>query len=276
MLHGATVVFFAYIGFDAITTTAQESKNPQRDLPIGIITSLVVSTILYIAVCLVLVGVVSYKDLNVPNPISVAIEATHVGKWLAIIVDLGAIAGLTSVLLVNLMGQPRIFYCMAHDGLFPLFIAQIHPRFRTPWVSTLITGVLCAACAGVLPIDVLGEMTSIGTLLAFFLVHIGIIIMRFTHKDTPRRFRVPGGPWFIPPLGAAVCLLLMITSSKATGIRLVVWLVIGLIIYFCYGIRNSKLRRGHQSVDAPFANNNTVKKNDVVMDEFAKPSIPAS
>ncbi|CAF2583606.1 unnamed protein product [Rotaria sp. Silwood2] len=246
MLHGATVVFFAYIGFDSVTTTAQETKNPQRSLPIGIIGSLLISTVLYIGVCAVMVGIVPYQTLDSPSPISEAIKGTPHGIWLPIIIDLGAIAGLTSVSLVSLLGQSRIFYSMAHDGLLPSIFAKVHPRTRTPWVSTIIIGVVCATFAAVFPLGILGEMTSIGTLVAFFLVHLSVIIMRFTHKDVPRGFRVPLGPWVFPPIGALLCLLLMVTSSKETGIRLAVWMGIGQIIYFAYGYWHSKLRHSQQ------------------------------
>ncbi|CAF1650122.1 unnamed protein product [Rotaria magnacalcarata] len=246
VLHGATVVFFAYIGFDSVTTTAQETKNPQRSLPIGIIGSLTISTVLYVAVCAVMVGIVPYKTLDSPNPISEAIKGTPHGIWLPIIIDLGAIAGLTSVSLVNLLGQSRIFYSMAHDGLLPAIFAKVHPRTKTPWVSTIIIGAFCAVFAAVLPLGILGEMTSIGTLVAFFLVHISVIIMRYTHKDVPRSFRVPLGPWVFPSIGALLCLLLMVTSSKETGIRLGVWMGIGQVIYFSYGFWHSKLRNSQQ------------------------------
>nr|ACI90399.1 cationic amino acid transporter-like protein [Philodina roseola] len=242
VLHGATVVFFAYIGFDSVTTTAQETKNPQRTLPIGIIGSLVISTVLYIAVCAVMVGLVPYTSLNLAYPISAAIRGTPHGVWLPIIIDLGAIAGLTSVTLVSLLGQSRVFYSMAHDGLLPPIFARVHARTKTPWISTIIIGIICAVVSAVFPLSVLGEMTSIGTLVAFFLVHISVMIMHFTHKDVPRGFRIPLGPWVIPPIGALLCLLLMITSSKETGIRLAVWLGIGQVIYFTYGYWNSKLR----------------------------------
>jgi len=242
MLHGATVVFFAYIGFDSVTTTAQETKNPQRTLPIGIIGSLLISTVLYVAVSTVMVGIVPYRTLDSPNPISEAIKGTPHGIWLPIIIDLGAIAGLTSVALVSLLGQSRIFYSMAHDGLLPGLFAKVHPRTKTPWVSTIIIGIVCAMFAAVFPLGILGEMTSIGTLVAFFLVHIAVIIMRFTHKEVPRGFRIPLGPWVMPPIGALLCILLMVTSSKETGIRLVVWMAIGQVIYFTYGFWHSKLR----------------------------------
>ncbi|CAF0785073.1 unnamed protein product [Rotaria sordida] len=242
MLHGATVVFFAYIGFDSVTTTAQETKNPQRSMPIGIIGSLSISTVLYIGVCAVMVGIVPYKTLDSPSPISEAIKGTPHGIWLPIIIDLGAIAGLTSVSLVSLLGQSRIFYSMARDGLLPSVFANVHHRTKTPWISTIIIGLVCAIFAAVLPLGILGEMTSIGTLVAFFLVHISVIIMRFTHKEVPRGFLVPFGPWILPPIGALLCILLMVSSSKETGIRLAVWMGIGQIVYFTYGFWHSKLR----------------------------------
>ncbi|KAI9597601.1 amino acid/polyamine/organocation transporter, APC superfamily [Syncephalis fuscata] len=235
----STVVFFAYIGFDAVSTAAQEAKNPQRDMPIGILASLVVCTVLYIAVAAILVGLLPYSELNVAHPLTYAIEKALGWKWLVIIIDIGAIAGLTSVMLILLMGQPRIFYAMASDGLFPKFVAKIHPKYRTPYVTTIITGVICAIAGGVLPIDVLGEMTSIGTLLAFFLVNVGVIILRYTAPDTQRRFKVPGGPFIIPGIGAALSLGLIATATVPTIERLFIWMAIGLIIYFAYGYHNS-------------------------------------
>ncbi|KAK9764098.1 hypothetical protein K7432_008691 [Basidiobolus ranarum] len=240
MFSAATTVFFSYIGFDAISTAAQESKNPQRDLPIGICSSLVICTILYIAVCFIMTGVVPYKELNVPAPISVVIARTGMG-WLGIIVEFGALIGLTSVILVLLMGQPRIFYSMAHDGLFPSVAAKIHPRFKTPWVTTLISGVACAILGGILPVDVLGEMTSVGTLFAFVLVNIGVIILRFKRPDLPRKFKVPLGPFVIPIIGAALSILLICTATVSTIARLFIWMGIGVLIYVCYGRTHSKL-----------------------------------
>ena len=201
ILQGATMVFFAYIGFDAVSTAAQETRNPQRDLPIGILGSLAVCTVLYIAVSLILTGVVPYTQLNVPHPISVGIAATGI-VWMQFAVEIGAIAGLTSVMLVMLLGQPRIFFSMAMDGLFPKVATKIHPRFGTPYVTTIITGIVCAIAGGMLPIDVLAELTSIGTLFAFVLVCIGVMILRLRRPEIPRVFRVPGGPYLVPILGA--------------------------------------------------------------------------
>jgi len=242
MLTGATTVFFAYIGFDAVSTTAQEAKNPQRDLPIGIIGSLVICTVLYIAVCMVLTGVLNYKYLDGASPLAKAVTSTGM-LWLSVIIEIGAIAGLTSVMLVLLMGQPRIFYAMAEDGLFPKVATRVHPRFKTPWVTTLISGITCAIMAGLLPIGVLGEMTSVGTLLAFVIVNIGVIILRRTQPDAPRKFKVPGGPYLIPVFGALFSTLLIATATTASLIRLVVWMAIGFLLYFTYGWRHSKINR---------------------------------
>jgi APA family basic amino acid/polyamine antiporter len=236
------MVFFAYIGFDAVSTAAQETRNPQRDLPIGILGSLAVCTVLYIAVSLILTGVVSYKRLSVPHPIALGVEATG-QLWLATAVEIGAIAGLSSVMLVMLLGQPRIFFAMANDGLFPAGAAKIHPHFGTPYVTTIITGVVCAVAGGVLPIDILAELTSIGTLFAFVLVSIGVMILRLRRPDLPRAFKAPGGPFVVPVLGALTSGLLMYTATTATIIRLFVWMAVGLAVYFGYGRKGSKLRR---------------------------------
>ncbi|RGB41715.1 amino acid permease-domain-containing protein [Rhizophagus diaphanus] len=237
---GASEVFFAYIGFDAVSTTAQEAKNPQRDLPIGIIGSLGICTILYIAVCVVLTGIMPYRQLNSAAPIAVAVHSIDM-KWLGIIVNLGAIAGLTSVMLVSLMGQPRVFYSMAQDGLFlPKTASKVHPKFKTPYVTTAITGAICAVAAAVLPIDVLANLTSVGTLLAFFLVNISVMILRLTAPDAPRKFKVPGGPFIVPILGAALSLLLLATATVSSIERLFIWMAIGLVIYFSYGRTHSK------------------------------------
>ncbi len=241
VLQGATMVFFAYIGFDAVSTAAQESRNPQRDLPIGILVSLAICTVLYIAVSLILTGVVPYQRLNVPHPIAVGVEATG-QLWLATAVEIGAIAGLSSVMLVMLLGQPRIFFAMANDGLFPPIAAKVHPRFGTPYITSIITGIVCAIAGGVLPIDILAELTSIGTLFAFVLVSIGVMILRIKRPEIPRPFRVPGGPYLVPILGAVTSGLLMYTATTATIIRLFAWMAIGLAIYFAYGRKHSRLR----------------------------------
>jgi APA family basic amino acid/polyamine antiporter len=240
ILQGATTVFFAYIGFDAVSTAAQECKNPKRDLPIGILGSLAVCTVLYLAVSLILTGVVPYHDLNVPHPVALGAQRAGIG-WLETLIEIGAIAGLSSVMLVMLLGQPRIFFSMAKDGLFPAIAARVHPRFGTPHVTTIVTGVVCAVAGGLLPIDILGELCSIGTLFAFVLVSLGVMILRLKRADIPRSFSVPGGPFVVPLLGAATSGLLMYTATTATIIRLFAWMAVGLLIYFLYGIRHSKL-----------------------------------
>ena len=243
VLRGAGVVFFAYIGFDAVSTTAQEARNPQRDMPIGILSSLVICTILYILVALVITGIVSYTSLNVPDPIAVGIDAVGMG-WLSAIVKIGAILGLTSVILVMMMGQPRIFYSMARDGLLPPVFASIHERFRTPHVTTILTGVLVATTAAFLPITVLGELTSIGTLFAFALVCAAVPILRMKDPDAKRPFRTPW-VWVVAPLGVISSIGLMAPLPGDTWLRLLVWMAVGLMIYFFYGRRHSKLRKAN-------------------------------
>ena len=233
VLRGAGIIFFAYIGFDAVSTAAQEAKNPQRDMPIGILGSLVICTIAYIAVALVLTGVVDYHKLDVPDPLNVGVEATGI-RWLGPIVKLGVLAGLFSVILVNLLAQPRIFYSMSRDGLLPPVFSRIHPRFHTPHVTTLLTGIVVAIAAGIFPLNVLSQLVSMGTLLAFGLVCVGVLILRRTDPDRVRPFRTPGMPW-VPIAGALICGYLMIGLPRATWGRLVVWLAIGLAIYFGYG-----------------------------------------
>jgi APA family basic amino acid/polyamine antiporter len=238
------VIFFAYIGFDAVSTAAQETRNPQRDMPIGILGSLAICTVLYIAVALVLTGIVKYTELSVPDPIAVGINAAGEGlAWLRPVVKIGAIAGLSSVILVMLLGQPRIFYSMSKDGLLPPVFSSVHPRFRTPWLASAVTGLFAMAFAGLLPIGLLGELVSIGTLLAFAIVCAGVLVLRYTDPDRPRPFRTPLVP-VVPALGILACFYLMHGLPTDTWARLIIWMVLGLIIYFAYGRRHSKVQLG--------------------------------
>ena len=240
ILTGAGVIFFAYIGFDAVSTAAQEAINPKKDVPIGIIASLAICTLLYILVAGVLTGVISYTELNVAAPIAVAVD--HMGMvWLSPIIKLGAIAGLTSVMLVLLMGQSRIFYAMSKDKLLPPLFAKVHPKFQTPYLSTWLVGAGVAILAGFMPIEILGELVSIGTLFAFVLVCGGVWILRITHPELPRHFKCPAVP-YIPAAGILICLGLMAGLPIDTWIRLFVWLILGFGIYFGYGVKHSALR----------------------------------
>ena len=243
ILRGAGVIFFAYIGFDAVSTAAQEAKNPQRDLPIGILGSLAVCTVLYIAMALVMTGMAHYSELNVAHPVFVAIDkAGPALAWLGFLVNIGAIAGLASVVLVMLMGQPRIFYAMSRDGLLPPVFGRVHKSFGTPWIATIITGVVAAAIAGIFPIALLGELVSIGTLLAFVIVCGGILVLRSRRPDLPRPFRTPWVP-FVPVMGILICGYMMYGLPRDTWLRLAIWMALGLVIYFAYGIRHSRLAK---------------------------------
>ncbi len=240
VLRGAGVVFFAFIGFDAVSTAAQEAKNPQKDMPLGILGALTVCTILYILVAGVLTGLVPYAQLDVADPIAKGVDVIGM-PWFSIVIKLGALTGLTTVILVLLYGQSRIFYTMSHDGLLPGLFSKIHPRFNTPYLSQALIGSLVAIVAALTPIGVLGEMVSIGTLLAFILVCGAVIYLRRSDSEVHRPFRVPGVP-IIPLLGVAFCLLLMAGLPLVTWARLLIWLVIGLAIYWFYGRRHSVLR----------------------------------
>jgi APA family basic amino acid/polyamine antiporter len=241
ILRAAGVVFFAYIGFDAASTVAQEAKNPQRDVPIGILGSLGISTILYILMAIVLTGIVSYTQLNVADPVAVGVNAMGQGMfWLRPIIKVAAIAALSSVILVTLLGQPRIFHSMSQDGLLPPAFSKVHSRFKTPYISTILTGIAGIILAGVLPIDILGELVSLGTLLAVVIVCISIIVLRKKRPDIHRPFKTPFVP-LVPILGAAICLAQMFSLPFSTWLNLIIWFGIGLVIYFFYGMRKSKL-----------------------------------
>jgi len=241
VLSGAGIIFFAYIGFDAVSTAAQETINPKRNMPIGILGSLLICTILYVLVSIVLTGIVSYKELNVSAPIALAINKCGQGlMWLRPLVKIGAIAGLSSVILVMLLGQPRIFYTMAVDGLLPKVLTKIHPRFHTPYVTTIIVGVIAAIFAGLFPLDILSQLVSIGTLLAFVIVCGSIIVLRKVQPNTPRAFRTPWVP-FVPIAGMVICFAQMFALPQSTWERLIIWMAIGLAIYFFYGKKRSKL-----------------------------------
>jgi APA family basic amino acid/polyamine antiporter len=242
VVRGAGVIFFAYIGFDAVSTAAQEARNPQRDMPIGILGSLAICTIIFILMTGVLTGIMKYTNLSVPDPIAVAVNAAGPGiAWLRPFIKLGAIAGLSSVVLVLLMAQPRVFFSMARDGLLPAAFARVHPRFKTPYIPTILTGCVAVMVSGIFPINILGELVSIGTLLAFVIVCIGVLVLRYRHPEIPRVFRTPWVP-FVPIAGALVTLLQMVFLPLDTWIRLFVWMAIGIVIYFFYSRKHSRLR----------------------------------
>ncbi len=243
ILRGASVVFFAYIGFDAVSTAAQEAKQPQRDMPIGILGSLIICTILYVLMSLVMTGMVPYQQLGVADPVAVAIDATGIG-WLSVLVKFAALAGLTTVIFVLLFGQARILFSIAQDRLLPAFFSEVHPRFRTPFASQALIGVVVALIAATFPIGLLGEMVSIGTLFAFLLVCVAVLHLRRSAPGTKRPFRTPGVPW-VPLSGIGFSLLLMLGLPLGTWVRLVVWLVAGLVIYFGYGHRHSLVPEPH-------------------------------
>jgi APA family basic amino acid/polyamine antiporter len=233
------VIFFAYIGFDAVSVAAQEAKNPQRDVPIGILGSLVLCTVLYMLMSYVLTGIAPYGSLNVAHPVSAALEALPDTAWLAPYVNIGAIVGLSSVVLVLLLGQTRIFYAMSRDGVIPPAFAEIHPRFATPWKGTIITGIACAVMAGLLPLDILGELVSIGTLAAFVIVCAGVMVLRVRLPKAKRPFRTPL-VWITAPLGIGMCLFMMVFLPLDTWLRLAAWTVIGLAIYYLYSVKHAK------------------------------------
>ncbi len=242
VLQGAGIIFFSYVGFDTASTMALEARNPPRDVPLGILGALGISTVLYVAMATVLIGMVPYSQLNVAAPVAVALDAHPQLGWLAWPIKLGIIAGMTSVILTSLLGQPRILLSMADDGLLPLAMGRCHPRFKTPHVSTVITGLGAAAIAAAFPLDVLADLVSIGILLAFAVVCLGVLVLRYTRPDVHRPFRVPWAP-FTCILGFLVCCGLTLTLQNGTWKRLFWWTLIGMSIYALYGFRNSRLRR---------------------------------
>jgi basic amino acid/polyamine antiporter, APA family len=242
VLQGASTVFFAYIGFDAVSTAAQETKNPERDMPIGILGSLAICTILYVLVCLVVTGLLSYTKLHDAAPVALAIGQTNL-PWLKVAVNIGAIAGLTSVMLVMLLGQSRVFYAMARDGLLPKVFAVVHPTFRTPWLSNILFMVFAGVAGGFLPISSLGHLTSFGTLLAFVIVCVGVLVLRRTDPNRRRAFVTPFSP-YVPIAGVIVCGTLMYTLPWQTLELALVWLIIGLGVYFGYSRSHSRLKHG--------------------------------
>src|SRR5438128_96337 len=239
VMQGAGIVFFAYIGFDAVSTAAQEAKNPQRDMPIGIIGSLLICTVLYILVSGVATGIMSYHDLNVPDPIAVAADHAGLG-WMSSLIKLGAIAGLSSVILVMLLGQSRIFYSMARDGLLPQFVNKVHPKFQTPYITSIVTGIVVAIVASLLTVREAGNLVSIGTLLAFVIVSIGVMVLRVREPNLPRAFKTPA-VFVVAPLGALSAAYLMVSLPWTTWRRLIIWFIAGMFLYFLYGVRHSKL-----------------------------------
>jgi APA family basic amino acid/polyamine antiporter len=242
MLAGAAVIFFAYIGFDSVSTHAEEAVKPQRDVPIGIITSLVVCTILYIAVSAVLTGMVPYAEINIETPVSDAFRQAGL-PWMRFLVSLGAVAGITSVLLVMMLSQPRVWLAMARDGLFPkAFFGAVHEKYRTPWKATILTGVAVATAAALLPLRILADLTNIGTLFAFAVVCAAVLVMRVKHPEAERPFRVPFSP-VTPILGIITCLILMFSLPPENWYRLIGWLAIGFAIYFGYSRKHSVMKR---------------------------------
>ena len=270
ILRGASIVFFAYIGFEAVSTAAQEARNPGKDMPFGVIGSLVACTVIYILVSIVLTLIVPYTELNVPDPVAVAVDAFGPQwSWFASTIKVGAIIGLTSVILVLMYGQTRIFYTMARDGLLPKIFSRVHPKFRTPWINTLLVGLLVATAAGFFDINTLGDMTSVGTLAAFGIVSLTVIWLRITHPDIPRGFRVPFYPVF-PALGVLSSFALIFSVETRVLIFFGWFVLIAIILYFVYGMRNSELAKGR---DVMADDETPYFPEDAPLDESGKPVI---
>jgi APA family basic amino acid/polyamine antiporter len=242
VLAASGVIFFAYIGFDAISTTGQEARNPQRDLPKAMLLSLGICTLLYVAVAAVLTGMVSYKNLDVAAPIALALDSNPRLRWLGIPVKLGAILGMTSAILVQMLAQARVFYSMAQDGLLPSVFGRIHRKFHSPSTGTIVTAVCAALMAGLLPVGLLGQLVSIGTLAAFVTVCIGVLVLRYTRPELPRPFKVPA-PWLVCTAGAIVCLVMIVSLPSGNWVRLAAWTAIGAMVYALYGYRHSRLHK---------------------------------
>ncbi|MGH6889188.1 MAG: amino acid permease [Rhizomicrobium sp.] len=238
ILAASGMIFFAYIGFEAVSVAAQEARNPRRDLPIGILGSLGICTVLYVLMAVVLLGVTNWRTLDVPNPVSFAMGHIRSLSWLIPLINLGAVVGLASVVFVSLYGQSRVFYAMARDGFLGRMFSTVHPRFQTPWIGTIIIGIAAGLAAAVLPLDILADLVSIGTLLAFVAVCAGIMILRRTAPRARRPFRTPF-VWFVAPAGIVICGIMMFSLSDATWVRLVLWTAIGVAIFFSYGIRHA-------------------------------------
>ncbi|WP_432979027.1 amino acid permease [Dactylosporangium sp. CA-233914] len=249
VVAAASIVFFAYIGFDVVATTAEETRRPQRDVPVGIIGSLVVCAVLYMAVSFVVTGMVHYGDLDTAAPLAKAFDLAGQG-WAANLISLGAVCGITSVILVLLLGQARVSFAMARDGLLPPVLAKVHPRFGTPWVMSAITGAIVLVLAAFVPLSELSELTSIGTLFAFVLVSAGVIVLRRTRPDLPRGFRAPLVPW-LPAVSVLASLWLMLNLPVITWVRFLVWMALGLILYFAYGMRRARLSTARSEASGP-------------------------
>ena len=249
VVTGAAIVFYAYVGFDAVSTMAQETHNPRRNVPLALVASLAICTALYVLVALMITGLADYRSLNVPDPVYVAIaQAGPALAWAKPLIGAVVVIGLISALLVTVLGQVRIFYAMARDGLLPKLFMAVHPRWRTPHLGTLVTGISTAVIAGLFPLQLLGELISIGTLLAFAIVCLGVIVLRQRRPDLPRPFRVPGYPW-VPLAGIVICIALMASLPRDTWLRLAIWLALGFVVYAAYGVRHSQLRQSLPRAD---------------------------